>query len=136
MKIASMAPNIVVEVPPTVDQAETERVGQELRHLKLVETTPAGESSSSSSLGDEEMRAGARRLVDFIRDQQRERERKREQEQKQREQRDPRSNLNGSSKMAEPPEEVKRVIALQAYQKVAGLKEPAEVSGLLVDKVS
>jgi hypothetical protein len=126
VKIAALAPNIVVEVSPTADQAEGERVGRELRAVQLGAAQPLSGASTDAAL-EEETRAGIHRLSELVRGLKKKK-----------------TQIEGESPYAirelrlDDPlaQEQKRKAALRFYRKVAGFQDPTEESGIILNKVS
>lgn len=65
MKIAALAPQFLIEVPPGIDAGETQRVASELRQMKHAEAEAA--SASDQATLDNETREGLKRLSQLIR---------------------------------------------------------------------
>jgi hypothetical protein len=77
MRIAALAFNHLIQVPPDTEAEEAKRVAAAVHQLKVVE---APEPSSDESLEDE-TRAGLKRLTDLIRRKKREKDEESQEEQ-------------------------------------------------------
>lgn len=127
MKIAALSPQMIIEVPPSVDEAETERVSQELRHLKLVE--PEATAQTDPPDLENETRAGLKRLSELIRKKSKERSD---------EGADPDSSKDQSQnrhKNSARALELKRRKAILVYQSVASDRSSEDDKGVAVDEI-